>query len=255
MHIEATVPLSGMDRWLVSPTEELAIAVTRTLEYRCNMGQVGQTRIMDVQQILVDAYLDPEACPHSFNLTPAGPRREAAIIRIHLLEQHPEHPECLRVRNVRAIEPGEIAPRRAPFHNRMHANNVGRAKTRKRRPELLRAPAPGEEQAVLFTLVTLDAHGSGWLGLKTTQNDPRTDSASRAVSQLRRLHDRRDLQLERRERVTTSLRAARPPRLPARTGTILEEDLLGLDENLVAASLLPAAAAVSDPTMVVLTAI
>lgn len=55
----------------------------------------------------------------------------------------------------------------------MHAsNNAGPANTRKYRPDMLRAPVSG---AVLFILVALEVHGSGWLGLKTIQNDPCAD--------------------------------------------------------------------------------
>lgn len=114
--------------------------------------------------------------------------------RIHL-EQDPDHPERVRVRNVPAIEAaGDIASR-SPIHARMQANSVGRATSRKRRPDLLRAPAPGAELSILFTLVTLDVHGSG-----CTQNDPRADFASRAIAPRRWLHDRDEHECERRDR-------------------------------------------------------
>eukprot|EP00873_Tetraselmis_striata_P033543 jgi/Tetstr1/453807/TSEL_040758.t1 len=49
-------------------------------------------------------------------------------------------------------------------------------------------------------MVTQDAHGKGWLGLKATQeNNSRADFvASRAVAQLRRMYDRDARMLERR---------------------------------------------------------
>eukprot|EP00873_Tetraselmis_striata_P007875 jgi/Tetstr1/428139/TSEL_018191.t1 len=108
------------------------------------------------RMLIADACLYPEAYPHSFDLRPTGANGETAIvvgvdadtlrdtrkfvvafqshiavilavqtrrIRIHL-ERDPDHPECLRVRNVPTIEPEERA-QRALIHNRSHANNVG----------------------------------------------------------------------------------------------------------------------------------
>lgn len=45
--------------------------------------------------------------------------------RIHM-EHDPNIPDCLRVRNVPAIEPGETA-HRAPVHPRMQANSARHA--------------------------------------------------------------------------------------------------------------------------------
>lgn len=120
----------------------------------------AHAHIAVVHQVITDEGLDPEACPPSFDLRPSGPKGETASvvgtdaatlrdtrrfviafeshvavmllavetrhIRIHL-EQGPDHPDCMRDRNVPAIEPGEIAPR-APLHLQIHANIiVGRA--------------------------------------------------------------------------------------------------------------------------------
>lgn len=118
-------------------------------------------------------------------------------IRMYLMEWGPDQEDCLPVRNKPAIEHEELTPR-ALVHARFHANIVGRANTRKCRPYLLRAQAPSAEHGVLspshteaaFSLHLNARGGSGWIGLKTTRNDPRADFMSRTLPELRGLRDR-----------------------------------------------------------------
>lgn len=175
----------------------------------------------------------------------------AAILAVQTRDKSgsvpPDYSECLRERDVPVIEQGEIAPR-APAHPRMHANNIGRANTRKPCPYLLRAPAPGAEEGILLIMVTLDAHEGGWLGRKTTQNDTRTDFPSWAVAQLRRLHDHVARQREREEQPSCAITSG------GGSNVDMDEDPPGLDEELHAAHLLSEAGAAQDPPTTTLTA-
>eukprot|EP00873_Tetraselmis_striata_P045003 jgi/Tetstr1/465267/TSEL_009969.t1 len=80
--IECRLLVIGLDRRLIPPSkEELARAVAGALDYRFNLGHMGQTRIAAVRQPNGDEGLEPDAYPHwSFDLRRSGPEGETSIV-------------------------------------------------------------------------------------------------------------------------------------------------------------------------------